>query len=70
MGEFDPPSRSRQISRLRPEGLPWSAILRQTLRIGGAQLVRSGRERDRGLGGRIFFGGPVIPVLEKIGARQ
>ena len=28
MGEFDPPSRSQQISRPRPEGLPWSAILR------------------------------------------
>ena len=28
MGEFNPPSQSRQISRLRPEGLSWSAILR------------------------------------------
>ena len=28
MGEFDPSSRSWQISRLWPEGLPWSAILR------------------------------------------
>ena len=41
-----------------------------TTRIGGAQLVRSGGERDQGLGGRIFFGGPVRPVPEKIGARQ
>ena len=38
--------------------------------IGGTQLVGSGGGIGRGMGGRIFVGGPARPVPERIGARQ
>ena len=45
-------------------------LLMQAIMTGGAQLVRIGGGIGRGLGGRIFVGGPVKPVPERICSSQ
>ena len=45
MGEFNPPSRSWQISTLRPEGLPWSDTLLEGFHVEAARRLTGMRPR-------------------------